>query len=455
MLRNSKQATRRRRRRISLLALAIKTHLPLAWRSLAERATHCALAWRCVLIVSALTPFSSCIAQLPVFARADACAEGPTHQQFAVIERGRLAYVEPASFRTNRRGRSLLVGTPSYVWGRSEIGPTAAKDSLLGLILEANGEMRGLVSPFPGKAIAAVRSAPLADEWWAVVFVEVRAGRRIQDDAVALAMWYGETDGRSWRALAPLPSTKDSLSVEGVSEIAAVNGRLLIAVPAWRGRNKRIVTYERLGSRWTVNSEASPPISYLALGATGTRDILLIVRADSLEARDHNSLFVSTKAPQDTIWRPGSRLVRGEEHPVHHPTVTSQRAGLLVSWLQQDGASRSRSAWFMSLGEYGEVATGPERLAGDVISQANVATGDGAVWALTLDGHSRSPRAALRLEWRTAGQSSGATFESPFKTVLAVSLRDGQLTVTGPRPSASPQEPPVVSMFVTLPWRCR
>jgi hypothetical protein len=383
----------------------------------------------------------------------NACAEPIVSSRIASVG-PKPIYIEPESFNTNSRGASLLAGAPVYVWdstGRSESAPV---NGALGVIIAPDGALQLLTVPLEGKTIGAVRTAPLPDGWWALVFADILPRRRVQDDAVVRALWYGESDGTQWRNLEALPSVGDSLTLDRLSALVVKSDHALIAAPAMLANQQSIVTYTRDRAGWHVRTQPSFPIVYLALGATRTRDVLFVVGSDPRPMRDHNSLFELTMSPGELSWKNPVRLVEGPLHPVHHPLVTSQDSGLVVSWLQQDLRSGSRSVWYLRLRDDGSISGAPQHVDDDILSQASTSLGDGAAWALTVRDSTSAPGYSLHLEARTRAGATHRRLESPFSTVLGISLRQDSVMVVGPRPARTDTDPPVVSLLLTLSRRC-
>ena len=77
-----------------------------------------------------------------------------------------------------------------------------------------------------------------------------------------IAMWVGETDGSSWRALEKLPAVSDTIDPRRFSALAVRDGRVRLAVPVSRDWRRRVVLFARDTGRWTVRSDDVVPVSY-------------------------------------------------------------------------------------------------------------------------------------------------------------------------------------------------
>ena len=386
-------------------------------------------------------------------AASNACTEHVVHSRVARVGENPI-YIEPESFNTNARDASLLAGTPVYVWDSTGKSESAPVNGALGVVIAPDGVLRLLTVPLEGKTIGAVRTAALSDGWWAIVFADIVPRQRAQDDAVVKALWYGESDGTHWRHLERLPSVGDTLTLDRLSALVVENDRALIAVPGNLAHQESIVTYSRDQTGWHVRTQPSFPIAYLTLGNTRTRDVLFVVGSDPRLIRDHNSLFELTKSPGEGSWNTAVRLVEGPSHPVHHPLVTSQDTGLIVSWLQQDPESGSRSVWYLHLRDDGSASGAPQHVDDDILSQASTQLDDGAAWALTARDSASATDYSLHLETRTRAGATHRHIKSPFTTVLGIAPRHDSVMVVGPRPARSDADPPVVSLLLTVSRSC-
>ena len=209
-------------------------------------------------------------------------------------------YVEQETVTPQSDGRVLVAGNPVFLWGRlGKIWDVLPQDTLMGMIVSPPARVLALRSPIPGRPFSGVRSAALPDGWWLVTFAEVVAASAPVAPRV-ISYWSAETDGMVWRSLQQLPSVSDSLNASESSALVLRDGRAMLAVPAWRAGQHRVVLFVRERGAWSATNAYVGRYSYVALAATASRDVLAVVGPDSTEREDNNSLFIFRKSPSDT-----------------------------------------------------------------------------------------------------------------------------------------------------------
>ena len=275
----------------------------------------------------------------------------------ARLDARHLIYVEQETVVPNRDGRILVAGAPVYVWRNAgEQYDLLGLDSLFGMIVEPSSKLvRPVPSPLPGHVLKGMRAAALPDGWWLVAFAEVFSVQEPRRPNV-IAMWVGETDGSSWRAVEKLPAVSDTLDPLRFSGLAVRDGRVRLAAVVPRGWQRRVVLFSRDEGRWTVRAHDLGLSEYAAITATPLSDMLAVVRPDSADRRDWNSLYLYTKAPADTLWIPHPRLWRGGGDPVQEPLFVDEASRPLLVWLTGP-LLHATSAWALPLETIPDSAT--------------------------------------------------------------------------------------------------
>jgi hypothetical protein len=361
-------------------------------------------------------------------------------------------YVEQETVQSQRDGRLLVAGEPVFLWERrGERYELLEQDSLVGVIISPPSTVRALVSPLRGRSLAAMRSAALPDGWWLLTFAEVIPAPVPQPPKV-LAMWVGETDGASWRGIERLPAVPDSLDVRQLGELSWRDGRAHLVVQSWRDGQPRVVLYSREGGRWNASSMRVGPRAYATAATTASHAVLAIVRPDTTEPEDINSLFLASRAFGDSVWSPAVRIVRGFRSPVRDPLLTKRRDGLLLSWRVESADQRKQTAWFMNLGPGGE-PNAPGYIASEAGRLTHTARRSRGVWAVMQNAR---PLRQLQLVEHDASSTPTAVVVSAttYGGVIAAALTAEYYVLIASQPGRSSDEPAVVSTIRTYPWRC-
>jgi hypothetical protein len=364
-----------------------------------------------------------------------------------------LIYVEQETVVANRDGRILVAGAPVFVWRHAGDGyDLLGLDSLFGMIVEpASNFVHPIPSPLPGRDLKGMRATALPDGWWLVTFAEVFSVQTPKP-ANVIAMWVGETDGSTWRALEKLPAVSDTLDPHYFSALAMHDGRVRLAALVRRGWQKRVVLYSRDAERWIVRADDVGLAQYAAVGATDSSDLLAVVRPDTTVPEDHNSLFLYTKAPTDMVWTPHPRLWRGGSNPVHEPQFVGNEERPLLLWVTGP-MFRATSAWALSLATPPDSATAPIPMSAYVGSLVASSLGDAGVIA-TFDpgGPTRDLRVfEYHLPLRVSLVLSKPT---EYRGLIGMALTSGRMVLIASKAATPPRDPAVISMIETHAWRC-
>ena len=365
-----------------------------------------------------------------------------------------LIYVEQETVVANRDGRILVAGAPVFVWRNAgDHYDLLGIDSLFGMVIEpASKFVRPVPSPLPGRDLKGMRAAALPDGWWLVTFAEVFSVQTPKRPNV-IAMWAGETDGTSWRALEKLPAVSDTLDPLRVSALAMREGRVRLAAPVHREWRRPVVLYSRDDGRWTVRTDDVGLSEYAAVGSTASLDLLAVVRPDTTLQEDHNSLFLYTKAPKDSLWTSHPRLWRGGQDAVHLPLFVNEASQPMLLWTTGP-MFRGTSAWALSLATLPESATKPMALPTYASSVATASRADAGV-IVTFD--RLGPTRELRIfEYRQPLRAT-LVYSKPteYHGLVGVALTSEHVVLVASKPAVPPRDPAVISMIETHAWRCR
>jgi hypothetical protein len=373
----------------------------------------------------------------------------------AMLDADHPVYVEQETVVAGDDGRVLVAGNPVFVWQRTAAGyDLLSHDSLFGIVIDsAAAHVSGVPSPLPGRSLAGMRAAAMRLGWWLVTFAEVVPADMPKHPAV-VAMWAGETDGVRWRGIVKLPAVPDSLDSMNMARLDLREGRVRLAVLGRRGDRRRIVVYSRDDGRWRAVSHDGGLVSYVAITSTATHDLLAVVRLDTLEAEDDNSLFLYSKEPEDTLWSLERRVAKGGATPVHNPLFVPDDERPLLVWRTQGGIGVS-DAWLAPalLGSDGD-ARPPMHFASGVWILDAAARGSRGVIALTDPGW---PRAMQLFELHAPDRIVRITARlARLRGLLGVALTHERaiLVVSHAADPNSAREPAVVSLLETHTWRC-
>jgi hypothetical protein len=366
-----------------------------------------------------------------------------------------LIYVEQETVVANRDGRVLVAGAPVFVWRHAgERYDLLGQDSLFGMIVEPSSALvHAIPSPLPGHLLKGMRAAPLPDGWWLVAFAEVHSVQS-QTPPNVIAMWAGETDGSSWRALQKLPDVSDTLDVLRLSELAVHDGRVRLAAPVRRDWRRRVVLFSRDEGRWTVRADDVGLSEYAAIATTASLDLLAVIRPDTTAGKeDHNSLFLYSKAPNDTLWSPHPRLWRGgKTKSAYEPRIVSGAGQPVLLWLTGP-MFHATSAWALSLAMIPDSAVTPIPLPTVASTMSASALGNAGV-IVTFD--RASPTKDLRLfeygEPLRANLILGKQTE--YRGLMGIALTPDRVVLVASKAAEPPRDPAVVSIIETHAWRC-
>lgn len=363
-------------------------------------------------------------------------------------------YVEQETASAHRDGRVLVAGEPVFVWAqRGERHELLEQDSLIGMVISPPSTVRALVSPLRGRSIGAMRSAALADGWWLVTFAEVVPASVPQRPKV-LAMWSGETDGTTWRGVERLPLVPDSLDLRQLGQLSSRGGRAHLLVQSWSEGAPRVVLYSREDGLWSASSLQVGHRAYAAVATTTTHLVLAVVRPDTTEREDVNSLFVSSRRFGDSAWSPPVRVVRGFRSPVRDPLLTDRADGVLLSWRVESHDRRKQTAGYVNLGTRGELLGSPGHVASDAGRLVHASGGDRGVWSVMQnDGLMRRLQLVEHdvMSTPTAAVVSATTYGGG----IAAALTSDYLVLIASRPGRSTADAAVVSSIRTYTWRCK
>jgi hypothetical protein len=361
-------------------------------------------------------------------------------------------YVEQETVVPQRDGRVLVAGAPVFVWkdagGRYDL---LAQDSLFGMIIDTSLVVHAVPPPMPGHPVDGMRAAPLPDGWWLATFAEVVPAQMPRRPTV-LAMWAGETDGTRWRALTKLPMVADSLETMGMSDLVWRDGRARLAVPFARDRRRLVVLYALDRNGWTARIEDLGYMSYVQLALSPVRDLMALVRPMEGVARDHNSLFLYTKMPEDSTWTNTASIARGGRDPIYEPLFAGESPRVL-SWRRKAEDTDSNDLWFVTLDERGDSISNPVHL-GSGAKVASLASRHGHAVLATAD--RKWPNPTLQLyELGDASTIARQSMTTDYRGLLGVAVTPKNVILVAARAAASPRDPAVVSVLQTHAWRCR
>jgi hypothetical protein len=372
----------------------------------------------------------------------------------ARLDERHFVYVEQETVVPNRDGRILVAGAPVYVWRNAgDRYDLLGLDSLFGMIVEPSSKfVRPIPSPLPGRVLKGMRAAALPDGWWLVTFAEVFSVQEPKRPNV-IAMWAGETDGSSWRAVERLPAVADTLDPLRFSALALRDGRVRLAAVVTRDWQRRVVLYSRDDSRWTARAYYLGLSEYAAIAATPSSDMLAVARPDTTTLReDHNSLFIYTKAPTDTLWTPHRRLWRGGMDPVQQPLFAGDLPRPLLVWVT-GSVLRGKSAWALSLPTSPDSAVEPIPMLTFASNLSASSNGDAGVIA-TYD-RSGPTRDIRVFEYHEPLRVSLILSKSTeFRGLFGAALTPDRLVLIASKPAQRPRDPAVISMLETYAWRC-
>jgi hypothetical protein len=393
----------------------------------------------------------------PIAATAPAAARGCLDTAATItparLDERHLIYVEQETVVPNRGGRILVAGAPVYVWrSAGEQYELLGLDSLFGMIVEPSSSfVRAIPSPLPGRVLKGMRAAALPDGWWLVTFAEVFSVQEPRKPNV-IAMWAGETDGSSWRAVEKLPAVADTLNPLRFSSLAMHDGRVRLAAVVTRDWQRRVVLFSRDEGRWTVRAHDMGLSEHAAITSTPTLDMLAVVRPDTTLRVDTNSLFFYTKAPTDTLWTPHPRFWRGGGDPVREPLFAGEATRPLLLWATGP-MFRASSAWALSLATIPESTAAPIPLPAYVSDLEASSLGDAGVIATYDRG---GPTRDIRVFEYHEPLRVNLVFTKPseYRGLFGAALTPDRLVLIASKAGPPIRGPGVISMLETYAWRC-
>jgi hypothetical protein len=211
------------------------------------------------------------------------------------------------------------------------------------------------------------------------------------------------------------------------------------------------VVFSRDDARWTVHTHDVGLSGYAAITMTDSSDLLAIARPDTTLGADHNSLFLYTKAPRDTLWMSHPRLFRGGDDAVRQPLFVRGASKPLLLWLTGP-MFRARAAWALSLTTMLDRAQEPIPMvtyASDLVAASLGESGVLATYdrgASTKDIHVYEYHMPLALNLVLSKPSE-------YRGLFGAALTKDRVVLIASK-AGPPQGPGVISMLETYAWRC-
>ena len=266
----------------------------------------------------------------------------------------RAIYVEPMAYVT-RGSERLLAGYPVYTWTRAH-GDSARLDrtaAYVGLLI-GDSAVSPLPSPMPDAIVTDIRLRADTGRWFHAVFARAAAPDKQGHDPRILSYWYGRTDGVTWDAIEPLPMpAMERLVSREASELVAPRGALMLAVPFGDDGRRDVAIYVREQGQWRMEILSTHSVAYVAI-ATGDTPLLYVVRPDTTNMPDMNSLSLFTR--DSAGWRDHGVLVRGARSPIHHLETHERSGAWTLSWFTRDVVSHVRTVQAARLARDGTLA---------------------------------------------------------------------------------------------------
>jgi hypothetical protein len=303
----------------------------------------------------------------------------------------------------------------------------------------------------PGRVLKGVRAAALADGWWLVTFAEVFSVQKPRRPNV-IAMWVGETDGSRWRAVEKLPAVSDTLDPLYFSGLAEHEGRVRLAAIARRDWQRRVALFSRDAGRWTVRALDMGLATFAAITATPSLDLLAVARPDTTLRVDHNSLFLYSKAPDDTAWTAHPRLWRGGGDPVHQPLFVGEASRPLLLW-PTGPMFQYTSAWVLSLAALPDSAVAPIPIRAHMSDLVASSLGDTGVVATYDRGGSTQDIRVFEYH-QPLGITLVLSKQTEYRGMFGAALTPDHLVLIVSKAGQPPRDPVVITMLETYAWRC-
>jgi hypothetical protein len=192
--------------------------------------------------------------------------------------------------------------------------------------------------------------------------------------------------------------------------------------------------------------------TFAAIIPTPSSDLLALVRPDTTVRVDHNSLFLYTKAPTDTLWRSHPRLWRGGGDPVHQPLFTSEASRPLLLW-PTGPMFRSTSVWALSLATIPDSAVAPIPIPTYVSDVAASSLGDAGIIA-TYDRGGPTREIGVFEYHEPLRVQQVLKKPSEYRGIFGAALTPDRVVLIASKAGQPPRDPAVVSMLETYAWRC-
>jgi hypothetical protein len=328
----------------------------------------------------------------------------------------------------------LVAGSPNYA-GRVVDGRRVRVpwDSVLGVVMGADGVARPIPSPVPSRLIADVRALARPAGGWDVVIVE-RApleGDQLPPPGPVVRLWHGVHEGGRWTSLTEVPvPTSVELVTHHTTRLVRGGDTLSFALPSLGAYPRVAVLFQLHGGAWTTRQVPIGFAAYIALAHhPGLGLGLAVVRAPYQRGTGGTmSLYLHRPdRPDAEPW-----LLDAGERNVHHPEIVAGEHGFLVSWYVEgtEGTHRARGA---------EVAPGAVRVfpvdSGYGASRPiPIHGGDaGPWWVLAQGGRDRELRIGV-LRGGGPVPREVAAVPNPFlRGLAAIRLSgEGELLASGP-----------------------
>ena len=372
---------------------------------------------------------------------------------------GRYYVVEPQAVASN--GREVFVaGSPSIEL--SSIGDSwrmAEPDTVFGAIV-APGKPAQIV-PSPAGVSDTVDGATAVahpDGSWSVIFMETDSAVFLGREAGVRHIRYGRYGPSGWGPLETLPFPsgfeRPHYYLAGPPILAGDSLVWAVTVNAKEGFTRGLL-FVRFQGRWSVEVIPTSTVVYAVPGWLPTTGLLLaVIRPDSTEESDANSLFIFARRP---VWKQIQRVMRGNLTLAHHPRWVATRAGLTLGWrvIPRVGPMAAITGAVDASG----IVTPRDTITGiRSLSASFTSTGGSAgTWLTRHAAESGDSIRITRVDGR--GRSRSAAFALPehvelTRLALITGRTRDELLMFGHRKASSPGEPGVASIFVHARLRC-
>lgn len=379
----------------------------------------------------------------------------------AVLADGQVVHVPVAS--AARQGRAiLLAGLPTFTW------PTAAtpgsnpqsRDSLIGVLVTASGEIVGVSNPLAGRAVAYPKVASAGGGAWHGMLIErltTREGHEQPTDSARL--WYGRFNGRTWSDVTPVATVHGAyIATEYTSDLVAVDDRLAFAYPldaqAGSGRVQGVVLLRRDRGRWladTLGGVIDPRYARLIPASRpGAWTVLYAAPFFDNQRLINTSLHAATWQGR---WSAPAVLARASERAVVNPRLFALRSSILVTWFRRaertDSGTAPRIEWMLvSSDGTRPLASRRAAIVGSNEYTAVALGGDSVMW-FARDG--LAPDRARVVAFSTDSVTDFGTLQIRNETQLgAIAHRDAGVVLITSEIGRQPTEPPAASILTVV-----